>query len=95
VPQLRGVLVEAHPACRPKELLVAIPLPDAPQPLQAEILLKLDKPLTGRPEANAEFHWIGAPTAFTKAPFLLTMDAEVDKLEGLKTTPCATTKRKK
>jgi hypothetical protein len=95
VPQLRGVLVEARPSCRPKELLVAIPLPDARQPIQAEVLLKLDKPLSGKPEANAEFHWIGAPTAFTKTPFLLTMDAEVDKLEGLKTSPCAVTKQKK
>jgi hypothetical protein len=95
VPQLKGVLVEARPSCRPKELLVAIPLPSAPQPLQAEILLKLDKTLPGKPEANAEFHWIGAPTAFTKTPFLLTMDAEVDKLEGLKTTPCGVTKGKK
>ena len=28
VPQLRGVLVEAKPACRPKELTVAVPLPN-------------------------------------------------------------------
>jgi hypothetical protein len=89
VTQLRGVLLEAKPACRPKELLVAVPLPDAPQPLQPEIALKLDKPLTGKPEIQTEFHWIGAPSAFTKTPFLLTMDVEAGKIEGLKTTPCA------
>jgi len=89
VPQLRGVLVEAKPACRPKELLVAVPLPDAQQALQPEITLKLDKPLTGKPDANTEFHWIGEPTAFTKTPFMLTMDTEVANLDGLKTTPCA------
>jgi hypothetical protein len=89
VPRLRGVLVEAKPACRPKELLVAVPLPDAHQPLQPEIALKLDKPLAGKPEANAEFHWTGAPVAFNRTPFLLTMETETAKIEGLKTTPCA------
>jgi len=89
VQQLRGVLVEAKPACRPKELMVAVPLPDAQQPLQPEIILKLDKPLAGKPEPNAEFHWTGAPIAFNKAPFLLTMETETAKIEGLKTTPCA------
>jgi hypothetical protein len=95
MPQLKGVLVEARPSCRPKELLVAIPLPNAQQPLQAEVLLKLDKPLAGKAEANAEFHWIGAPTAFSKTPFLLTMDAEVDKLDGLKVSPCNLVRKKK
>ena len=53
VPQLKGTLVDAKPACRSKELLVAVPLPDAQQPLVAEITLKLDAPLTGKPDLNA------------------------------------------
>jgi tetratricopeptide (TPR) repeat protein len=91
---LRGMLVEAKPPCRPKELFVAVPLPDAQQPLQAEIVLKLDKPLPGKPEPNAEFHWTGAPVAFNKTPFLLTMETETAKIEELKTTPCAAPVRK-
>ena len=90
VPQLTGTLIEATPACRSKELMVAVPLPDAPKPLQAEITLKLDKPLGGKPEFGAEFHWEGVPTAFAKDPFMLTMDTESGKIEGLKTTPCTT-----
>ena len=89
VPQLRGTLVEAKPECRPKELLVAVPLPDAQQPLRAEITLKLDMPLTGKPDLNKEFHWEGVPSAFTKDPFMLTMDTEKAKIDGLTTTPCA------
>jgi len=89
VTQLRGVLVEAKPACRPRELLVAVPLPDTPQPLPAEITLKLDKPLAGKPEPNTEFHWEGAPSAFSRMPFMLIMDTEVGKIEGLRTMPCA------
>ena len=93
VPQLRGTLVEAKPACHPKELLVAVPVPgpegSAPQPpLRPEITLKLDAPLSGKPELNTEFHWEGVPTEFTKEPFVLTMTVEKDKLDGLKITPC-------
>jgi hypothetical protein len=88
VPQLRGVLMEAKPSCRPKQLLVAVPAPDASEPLQPEITLKLDKPLAGSPGLNQEFHWEGLPTAFTKSPFMLTMDAEVAKIEGLAVRPC-------
>jgi hypothetical protein len=89
VPQLRGVLVEAKPPCRPKELLVGVALPDGPKPPPAEILVKLDKPLAGKPEPGTEFQWQGVPVAFTAAPFQLTMDTESAKLDGLKTSPCA------
>jgi tetratricopeptide (TPR) repeat protein len=94
VPPLKGILVEAKPACRPKELLIAVPLPDAKTPYPAEISLKLvdadDKPLplTGKPELNAEVVWEGVPSAFTKEPFLLTMNAEKAKIQGLKVAPC-------
>lgn len=88
VPQLRGTLVGAMPECRPKELMVAVPLPDAKQPLQAEITLKLDMALTGKPDLNQEFHWEGVPSSFTKDPFMLTMDVEKDKVDGLNMTPC-------
>jgi hypothetical protein len=93
VPQLTGVLIEAKPACHAKELLVLVPLPDAPRLLHAEIRLKLDKPLAGKPEPNAEFQWEGVPSAFTRDPFLLTMDADTSKLQGLNLTPCTAPKR--
>jgi len=88
VPKLKGTLVDAKPACRSKELLIAVPLPDAQQPLQAEITLKLDAPLTGKPELNAEIQFEGVPGAFAKDPFMLTLDVEKAKVDGLKTTPC-------
>jgi len=83
VPKMKGTLVEARPACRPKELLVAIS--DA---THAEVKLKLDMPLKGKPDPGTEFQWEGVPSAFTKDPFELTMDTEQDKLEGLKADPC-------
>jgi hypothetical protein len=89
VPKLLGVLVEARPACRPTELLVAVSAPDSAQALQPEIALKLDKPLAGKPDPDSEFRWEGVPVAFTAKPFLLTMTTEADKIDGLKTSPCA------
>ena len=84
VPKLKGTVVEGKPACRSKEILVA--LSDA---THAEISLKLDAALTGKPEAGTEIHWEGVPSAFTKDPFLLTMETEKAKIEGLKSSPCA------
>jgi hypothetical protein len=89
VPLLKGTLMEATPECRPKELLVAVPLPDAQQSPQVEIRLKLDKALAGKPDLKTEFQWEGVPSAFSREPFLLTMDVEIGKIQGLKTTPCA------
>ena len=86
IPKLKGVIVEGKPACRSKELLVAVPEPDQKGTPQAVITLKPEKPLTGKPEAGVEIQWEGVPTAFTKDPFMLTM--EQVEIEGLKTTPC-------
>src|SRR5256885_1241474 len=74
----------ARAACRSKELLVA--LSDAKN---AEVTLKLDAALNGKPETGTEIQWEGVPSAFSKEPFMLTMDTEKAKIEGLKTTPCA------
>jgi len=88
VPQLTGKLVEAKPACRPRELLVAVPTPDAAKSPAPEIQLKLDKPLAGKLEPGTDLRWEGVPSAFSGDPFLLTMDAETTKIGGLKTAPC-------
>ena len=89
VPPMKGTLVEGKPACKSKELLVAIPLPDQQGNPVAEITLKLDAPLAGKPETGGTIQWTGVPKAFTKDPFMLTMEAEKAKVENLKTTPCA------
>jgi hypothetical protein len=89
VPKLKGTVVEGKPACRSKELLVAVPVPGQTGGPTAEITLKLDAALTGKPEAG-EIQWEGVPSAFTQTPaFMLTMDTEKAKIEGLKTSPCA------
>ena len=94
VPPLKGTLVEAKPACHPRELLVAVGLASDNATPQAEIAVKLDKPLAGKPETGTEFQWQGVPSAFVASPFLLTMDTESSTLEGMKTTPCTTPVRR-
>jgi tetratricopeptide (TPR) repeat protein len=84
VPKLKGTLVDAKPACRSKELTIA--LSDA---THAEVTLKLDAALTGKPKTGAEMQFKGVPSSFTKDPFMLTMDAEKAGLEGVETEPCA------
>jgi len=88
VPKLKGTLVDAKPACKPNTLLIALPLPDAQGTPVAEIALKLDPPLTGKPALDTEVQWEGVPSAFTQSPFLLTMDTEKTSIDGLKVTPC-------
>jgi hypothetical protein len=80
---LKGTLVEARPECRSKELVVAIS--DATHP---EVTLNLDAALTGKPDTGVEIQWDGQPTAFTKEPFMLTMDTEKASITGLNLTPC-------
>jgi tetratricopeptide (TPR) repeat protein len=84
VPPLLGVLVEAKPACHPTELRVAI----GGEASEPEVLLKLEKPLPGKPEAGSKFRWEAVAVAFTANPFLLTMEAEADKIHGLELMSC-------
>jgi outer membrane protein assembly factor BamD (BamD/ComL family) len=88
VPKLRGTIVEGKPACRSKELIVSVPEPNQ-QNAQPVITLKLDAALTGKPSPGDEIHWEGVPSAFNPDPFMLTMDTEKAKIEGLKVAPCA------
>jgi hypothetical protein len=95
VPKLKGVVMEARPECRPNQLLVAVPEPDQQGTPQSVITLKLvadDKPdtLAGKPDVGAtvEIQWEGVPSAFTKEPFMLTMDTEKASITGLNLTPC-------
>jgi len=96
LPKLKGTLLEAKPACRSKELVVAIS--DTTHP---EITLRMvdenDKPLalTGKPEVGAEIQWEGVPMAFSKDPFMVTMDTEKGKVENLKMSPCGAAPVKK
>ena len=60
-----------------------------------EITLKLDKPLTGKPVVGTEIKWDGQPAAFTKEPFMLTMNVDQADIQGMATDPCTPPAAKK
>jgi hypothetical protein len=99
LPKLKGQVMGGVPECRSKTILVAVPEPDQKSTLTAEITLKLDAALAGasaKPTAGTEIVFTGAvPSAFTKEPFMLTLDIEKAKIEGLKTEACAVAPPKK
>jgi hypothetical protein len=88
-PAMKGTLVEAVPACRPKTLLVSVPSFDNATP-PPEITLKFTTALTGKPETGGEINFAeGVSKTFTQSPLMVTMEVDKDKIEGLKMTPCA------
>jgi hypothetical protein len=96
LPKLKGQVMSGTPECRSKTLLVAVPEPDQKSTLTGEITLKLDAALTGKPTAGTEIVFEGAvPSAFTKDPFMLTLDIEKASIVGLKTDPCTVAPAKK
>ena len=92
---LKGKVMGGVPECRSKEILVAVPEPDQKSTVTAEIALKLDKALTGKPIVGTEIKWDGQPTAFTKEPFMLTMSVDQADLHGMATDPCTPSVTKK
>ena len=84
IQKFKGTLIEARPAARPKELIIGLADPTAP-----EVTLKLDTPVNGTPEPGSELEFEGVPVAFAKDPFMVTFDVEKEKVVGLKVTPPA------
>jgi tetratricopeptide (TPR) repeat protein len=78
-PKQKGILIEAKPAVRPRELVLGVADPTVP-----EVTLKLDSPLTGKPELGSEIEFEGIPQTFTQDPFMVTFDVEKEKITGLK-----------
>ncbi|MFN7933540.1 MAG: hypothetical protein U0R19_09445 [Bryobacteraceae bacterium] len=89
LPPLRGTLLNATPACNATELQIAV------EGAEPQIALKLEKPVKGKVETGGSIRWQGVATAFRATPFLLTMETEPAKIDGLQTTPCVPARKKK
>jgi hypothetical protein len=92
---LTGQILSGEPACRSKAVVVGVPLPGSTATVAPEIILKLDKPLTGKPVAGTTIKWDGVPSAFVKDPFMLTMDVDQADIEGMAVDPCTPAAAKK
>jgi tetratricopeptide (TPR) repeat protein len=76
VPRLKGKLVAATPASKPKELVLAI------ENSAGDVTLKLDGALPGKMEPGGEIEFEGIAKSFTKDPFMVTFETERTKLIG-------------
>lgn len=82
VTEFKGKLIEAKPAIRPKELVLAVA--DGKTP---DAVLKLDAPLAGKMEPGADIGFQGVATGYTVTPFNVTFDVEKAKITGWKGAP--------
>jgi tetratricopeptide (TPR) repeat protein len=76
VPRLKGKLVAASPASKPKELILSI------ENSAGDVTLKLDGALPGKMEPGGEIEFEGIAKSFTKDPFMVTFETERTKLTG-------------
>ena len=86
----RGVMTPLRRWLKPPRTRLA----DRPQPLPPEITLRLDQPLTGKPALNRQLRWEGVPADFSASPFMLTMQTETAKIDGLQTSACAPARKR-
>jgi hypothetical protein len=94
MPPLKGKVMSAKPECRSKELVISMPTEADANPA-AEVTLKLDAPLAGKPDTGSEITFNGVARSFAPSPFMVTMEVETDKVQGLNVTPCAPPAAKK
>jgi tetratricopeptide (TPR) repeat protein len=85
---LIGTIVSGEPACNSKTVQVSVPVPGSTATPTAEITMKLDKPLKGKPIAGTQIKWDGVPSSFTKDPFMLTMDVDQADIDGMAVDTC-------
>lgn len=77
LPKLKGTLVRFSPAKRPNELVIGLSDPAA-----EEIVIKLATRLPNDAEPGTVLTFEGNADSFNKNPFLLTVTAGPDKIEG-------------
>jgi hypothetical protein len=85
----RAKIVSMKPALRPKTLVLSIESPEG------DVTLNLDAPLPGKMEPGESIEFEGIAKSYTKAPYMLTLEATKDQITGWtgKNTP-ATGKKK-
>jgi tetratricopeptide (TPR) repeat protein len=79
VTKFKGKLISAKPEVRPKELTIAVEKSDV-----ADCILKLaeGQMLAGKIDPGGDIEFEGTATAYTKAPYTLTLEVEKDKIGG-------------
>jgi hypothetical protein len=77
VQKFKGKIVSMTPANRPKEIVLAVEKPNV-----GDVTLKFEMPLPGKMEPGEEISFEGEAKAYTKDPYMLTLETDKDKIEG-------------
>jgi hypothetical protein len=80
IPDLKGKVVSQN---NPSELTISMDYADPKLAEVAEVTLKLDSPLGGTLEKGTLLTFAAVPVSYVKAPFMLNMTAEKEKVQGL------------
>ena len=73
VEKFKAKLISMDPPNKPKTLVLALEKPDVP-----DVTLKFEEPLPGTMEPGADLEFEGAPSAYTKEPFMVTFDVDME-----------------
>lgn len=90
LPELKGKLIEAKPAIRPKQLVLAIE--DGRTP---DVTLNLAEPLSGKMDPGADIGFKGIASGYAANPFLVTFDVERKNVTGWKGAPAPPARAKR
>jgi hypothetical protein len=71
--KFKAKLISMDPPNKPKTLVLALEKPDV-----ADVTLKFDMPLAGNMEPGAILEFEGQPSSYTKEPFMVTFDVDME-----------------
>lgn len=90
--KFKGRLVKHSPAVNPKELVLIMD-PSQQVGTEGEVTLKLDMAMRGKADPGTELEFEGLAESFTREPFMLTFEAEKDKVKGWPVQAAPATKK--
>lgn len=76
--KFKGKIVSMSPQIRPKTLVVAVEKPEG------DVTLKFEMALPGKMDPGSEIEFTGTAKAYTKEPYMLTLETEKENLVGWK-----------
>jgi hypothetical protein len=77
VQKFRGKIVSMTPETKPKQIVLALELPNVP-----DVTLDLSEPLPGKMEAGEELRFEGVAKSYTRQPFMLEFDVDPKQIDG-------------
>lgn len=81
---IKGKLISATPETNPKELQISVQ-----DGISPDAIIIMTSPLRGKADSGTEIEVYGSVTAYSKEPYMLTLEADPDEIKGWPTPPPA------